>query len=400
MCHRTGIRAGPIADGGARVRFIHTSDWHLGRLLAGMRLTDDQAHALDGLVELVRETRPDAVIVAGDVYDRSVPPPEAVALLDDTLTRLSETCGAVIVIAGNHDSPERLGFGSRLLARAGVHVTGVLQADPESVLVDAADGPVRVWALPYADPAVVRSVLGDDSLRGHDEAAGAMLDRIRAAFVPGERNVLVGHEFVAGGVETSDSERPLTVGGTAQVGVERFAGFDYVALGHLHRPQGVGGARVRYSGSLLKYSTAEAEHEKAVAIVDLGTPGTDPEVRLAALPVRRDVRVVRGTLADLVAGTAGTGDDYVFALLTDTGPLFDPMGQLRAVWPNCLGFKRDREIEPTGGHLPAAETVRKQDVTDLFAGFFEYVMKEPLADDLRAEFVAVVDAGDAEKRGE
>jgi exonuclease SbcD len=379
--------------------FIHTGDWHLGRLFAGMRLTDDQAFALEGLVGLVRDVRPDAVLVAGDVYDRAVPPPEAVALLDETLTRLAETGTSVVVIAGNHDSPERIGFGSRLLSRSGVHVAGPVGRDPMSIVLETGDGPVRVWMLPYADPATVRSVLCDDGLRGHDEAVGALLDGIRAAMVPGQRNVLVGHEFVAGGVETTDSERPLTVGGTAQVARERFAGFDYVALGHLHCPQSVGGNDlVRYSGSLLKYSVAEATHAKSVSVVELGAGGP-PRIEEVALPVRRDVRTVKGALASLVSDAPSAGrDDYVFALLSDTAPLFDPMGELRSVYPNCVGFARDHAFEPEGRLVPDAASLRALDVATLFAGFYESVTGEPLTDAQREEFVEVADGADPAER--
>jgi exonuclease SbcD len=382
-------------------RFIHTADWHLGRLLAGMRLTDDQAFALDGLVELVRDTRPDAVLVSGDVYDRAVPPPEAVELLDDTLTRLAETGAAIVLIAGNHDSPERIGFGSRLLARSGVHVAGPVGPETLSVLIEAEDGPVRVWMLPYADPALIRCALQDDALRGHDEAVGAMIDRVCARFAPGERNVLVGHEFVAGGIETTDSERPLTVGGTAQVARERFKGFDYVALGHLHRPQSVGGASVRYAGSLLKYSVAEVGHAKSVSLTDLGAAGAQPGIEEVALPVRRDVRCVSGTLAELVgiAPTSGR-DDYVQALLTDTGPLFDPMAELRSVYPNCIGFTRASALAlgaPDG--RTGVEALQTMDVVSLFGGFFESVMGEPIKDEERAEFIEVVDGASSLERG-
>lgn len=378
-------------------RFIHTGDWHLGRLLAGMRLIDDQAHALDGLVDLVREVRPDAVLVAGDVYDRAVPPPEAVALLDDTLTRLAEAGAAVIVIAGNHDSPERIGFGSRLLARSGVHVAGPVGTAAGSVLLDTGDGPVRVWTMPYADPAVVRCVLADEELRGHDEAAGALIDRIKAAWRPGERNVLLAHEFVTGGIETTDSERPLTVGGTAQVARERFDGFDYVALGHLHRPQAVGGDTVRYAGSLLKYSIAEAGHVKSVAVVELGTGGAAPRVEQVSLPARRDVRTVRGPIRGLVAEAPDLGrDDYIFAVLSDTGPLYDPMGELRSVYPNCVGFARERSFEPASrGLVPDAASLRALDIVTLFDGFFETVTGAALTDSQRAEFVAAADGSPA-----
>jgi exonuclease SbcD len=217
--------------------------------------------------------------------------------------------------------------------------------------------------------------------------------------VAGERNVLVGHEFVAGGVETTDSERPLTVGGTAQVARERFDGFDYVALGHLHRPQAVGGDAVRYAGSLLKYSTAEAEHTKSVAIVELGASGTPPRVEEVPLPVRRDVRTVTGPLASLVADAPPQGrDDYVFAVVSDTGPLYDPMGALRSVYPNCIGFTRERALETVRPSGLDAASLRSLDVATLFAGFFESVTGEPLTGEQRAEFVEVADDASAAER--
>jgi len=276
-------------------------------------------------------------------------------------------------------------------------MAGPLTADVASVALPTDEGPVRLWLLPYADPSVVRFVLDDDALRGHDEAVAAMLARVRAAFRPGERNVLIAHEFVAGGVETADSERPLTVGGTAQVACERFDGFDYVALGHLHRPQAPGPG-LRYAGSLLKYSVAEAEHSKSVSVVELGAAGSASRVEEVALPVRRDVRVVSGVLDAIVADAPPQGrDDYVFALLQDTGPLYDPMAALRGVWPNCIGFRRDRELDLAQGQpsLDAAQ-LRSRDVTALFSGFFQHVCGEDLTQTQRDTFVAIADAAASE----
>ena len=239
-----------MIGGDGTARFIHTADWHLGRPLASVRLTDDQAYALEGLCGLVAEVRPDAVLISGDVYDRSVPPPEAVELLDDTLTRIAGLGAAVCVVAGNHDSPERIGFGARLLAPSGVHMAGPLTADVASV----------------------------------------------------------------------------------------------------------------------------------------------------ALPVRRDVRVVSGVLDAIVADAPPQGrDDYVFALLQDTGPLYDPMAALRGVWPNCIGFRRDRELDLAQGQpsLDAAQ-LRSRDVTALFSGFFQHVCGEDLTQTQRDTFVAIADAAASE----
>lgn len=375
------------------MRIIHTADWHLGRVFYGVQLTDDQAHALDGLVALAAQVRPDAIIIAGDVYDRAVPPPEAVALLDETLWRLVETGAAVVVIAGNHDNAERLGFGARLLARSNLHVVGPIGAEPVSVAVGSGPGAGRIWAMPYADPAIVRSVLEDDTLRGHDEATAARADRIRAVMSRDEVNMLVGHAFVTGGVTTEDSERPLTVGGSGEVGLRRFDGFDYVALGHLHRPQQVGSARVRYAGSLLKYSIAEAEHTKSVTVVEVDRPGAEPRVQEVSLPVRRDVRVVRGELRKLVDDAPlQNRQDYVHAELEDVGPQFDALGELRRVYPNAIGFRRLAAEVAAGPSGLRASEVAKQDPASLFAGFFEHVTGGQPTSEQREVFTRIADA--------
>ena len=375
------------------MRIIHTADWHLGRLFYGAHLTDDQAHTLDGLVALAAEVRPDAIIIAGDVYDRAVPPPEAVALLDETLWRLVETGAAVVVIAGNHDNAERLGFGARLLARSNLHVVGPISVEPVSIAVGSGPGAGRIWTMPYADPAIVRAVLGDDTLRGHDEATAALTDRIRASMSPDECNVLVGHAFVTGGVVTEDSERPLTVGGSGEVGLHRFDGFDYAALGHLHRPQQVGSARVRYAGSLLKYSIAEAGHCKSVSVVDVDGPGLEPRIQEVSLPVRRDVRVLRGELRALVEqAPPDNRQDYVYCELEDQTPQFDALGELRRVYPNAIGFRRLTAEVVAGPTGLCASEVAKQDAASLFAGFFEHVTGGQPTSEQRDIFARIADA--------
>jgi exonuclease SbcD len=367
------------------VRFIHTADWHLGRIFYGVGLTDDQAVVLTQFCDLARDLKPDAIVISGDVYDRAFPPPEAVALLDETLTRLVSECRVpVIVIAGNHDSPERLGFASRVLERSGLHLVGPLTAEPVSVLVPAPDAPVRFWAIPYADPPVVADVLEDDSLHGHEAAMAAVLARVRGGALSGgpaagERAVLVAHAFVVGG-EASDSERPLSVGGTGQVPLEHFGGFSYVALGHLHRPQAVGSERVRYAGSLLKYSFAESEHRKSVSLVELGQNGT-VRVEEYALQPRRGVRRLRGTLAELLAPPPlSERDDYVSVELTDRTLVYNPLERLRVVYPNVMCASRAESERPEGASsAPRAEDLVGLGMAELFGMFYEHALGEPLA---------------------
>ncbi|HSI34210.1 MAG TPA: exonuclease SbcCD subunit D, partial [Tepidisphaeraceae bacterium] len=354
------------------MRFIHTADWHLGRLFHGVHLTEDQRYALLQLVDLVRETKPDAVLVAGDIYDRAIPPPEAVDLLDEVLCKIVlEAKVPVVLIAGNHDSPHRLNFGSRLLKDNRLYVTGQMTAAIRPVTFADAFGEVRVYPVPYAEPATVREALGDGAgpCVCHDSAMREVCGRIRAGH-EGGRSIMVGHAFVMGGAEC-ESERPLSVGGAGTVAAGHFAGFDYVALGHLHAPQTIwNGERreasndgstptpvesdrgaslvsrsiatqVRYSGSLLKYSFDEADQAKGVYVVEMDGDGRCAVESIHLTP-KRDVRRVSGTMADLLAGD-GDGksrDDYVEVTILDDGPVIDPVGRLRQVYPNVMQIKR------------------------------------------------------------
>ena len=373
------------------MRFLHTADWHLGRLFHARSLVDDQAHVLDQFVALVRDTRPDAVLIAGDVYDRAVPPPEAVNLLDETLSRIVIGEGVpVIMIAGNHDSPDRLGFGSRLLAARRLTIASRPCAEVEGIVFDDAHGRVVVYPLPYSEPAVVRDAFALETA-DHDIALGHQLEAIRACHAAGDRSVVLAHAFFAGAA-SCESERPLSVGGSGAIAATRFAGFDFVALGHLHRPQRLGSGNIGYSGSLLKYSLSEADHEKSVSVVELGAHG-DVRVERVALKPRRDLRVIRGDLAALIA--AGRDDDaredYVFASLTDGGALLDPVVRLREVYPNVVGCERlvlGEGGAPRGG---ASRGQRDLDTGQLFGDFFREVTGEPLAEPAREALLAVID---------
>ena len=392
------------------MRLIHTADWHLGRLFHNQHLTADQDHVLKQLVDLAAEVKPAAVIVAGDLYDRAVPPTEAVELLDGVLTELVDRLGIpVIAIAGNHDSAARVGFGSRLLRERGLHLVGELPQAASPIVLRDEHGPVRVSALPYADPAEARAVYDAAGIHDQQAVTSAGVARVLAAAGPHERHVLVAHAFVAGGVE-SESERPLSVGGAQQVSVGTFAGFDYVALGHLHRPQRCGSDAIRYAGSLLKYSFAEHAHEKSVCVVDIGPPGSAEgeagsegraavAVETVALRPRRDARRVEGTLAELLERGASDPrrDDYVLASLLDRGALLDPIGQLRAVYPNTLAIER-----PLYEVIGAADQRRPRPGSvgdlELFGTFFRYATGDDLSVAEQAELAAVIDSLDRRRR--
>jgi exonuclease SbcD len=356
-------------------RLLHTADWHLGRIFFNVSLLDDQAHALEQVAEVARDTRADALVIAGDIYDRAVPPADAVRLLDETLKRLALDLNlAVVIIAGNHDSAERLGFGAALMEDRRCFVRGPL-ADPLApITIDGRDGAARIFPLPYAEPALVRQVLGASDLHSHDAALGALVRRLGA--LPKDLpNIAVGHCFVGGGA-VCESERPLSVGGAGQVSAAHFAGFDYVALGHLHRPQAFrsadGHERVQYSGSLLKYSFSEAAHEKSLSLVELGAG--PPQVTRLALTPRRDLRIIEGYLTALLNGPppGESADDYLLIRLLDRGALLDPMGRLRRAYPNALHLERPPLAQTGEGRGPNREQLARGDAA-LFADFFTQV---------------------------
>jgi exonuclease SbcD len=382
------------------LRFIHTADWHLGRLFHGGHLTDDQAHVLEQLVDLCRETKPDALLVAGDVYDRAVPPPEAVGLLDDVLSRLVLDLEVpVVMIAGNHDSPGRLHFGARLLAGRRLYVSGQFVGRCEPIIFHDAHGPVHVYPLPYAEPSTVRCTLASDAVVDHDSAMRATVKAIRDTHPAGVRSILVAHAFVAG-ASGCESERPLSVGGAGTVDAGCFAGFAYVALGHLHRPQiisvdGVGA--VRYAGSLLKYSFDEADQTKSVTVVEMDANGVCRCEAIAFSP-RREVRRISGLLAELLTPSPAVNghDDYLEVTLLDAGPVLDAVGRLREVYPNVAELKR---IERKPDDVAAARLDhRRATDMELFRAFFRHVTAKDLDQPQEAAFAGVVEEMRAKER--
>lgn len=383
------------------MRFIHTGDWHLGRQLHRRSLIEDQAWWLDRFVECVAEKRPDAVVIAGDVYDRAVPPAEAVALLDDTLTRIVRGLGVpVVMIAGNHDGPERVGFASRVLDEAGLFVSGRLGEEVPSCVIGEGEEAVRFWMLPYADPIITRSVLSAPDVHDHEAAVEACVERIRAAGATEPLQVLVTHHFVAGGL-TSDSERGLTVGGTGAVGASVFEGFDYVALGHLHKRQTLAEGRIHYPGSALKYAFDETSQSKAVSLVELTADG--PVIETIELGALRDVRRVTGRYTEVLERAAQDDrrDDYIEVILDEVAMPPDARGRLEELYPNLMSVSRTIEVRgpDSGDDGPATHQVERMSDEELFERFFENVTGEPMAQDQRAVLIELLgDLGGREAR--
>lgn len=360
------------------MRFIHTADWHLGLIMNGRHLTEDQSFVLDQIVEIARDSRADAVVIAGDVYDRAVPPPEAVALLDDVLSRLVLGLGTpVILIAGNHDSPQRIEFGARVLRERGLHVAGTPRNDRAPVIVGRSGDAVCFHAAPYLEASRVVSSGNQDSL----DLYGTALSRIAHAAPSGVISVLVAHAFVQGG-RASESERPLFMGGLEGLHPNVFSHFHYTALGHLHRPQTVSSERIAYSGAILKYSLSEVDHVKSVSLVEPGPQGFVKSERIPLVP-RHDLRIIKAEFAEVIKGPqeGESPDDYVVVVLSDTDPVLDAMDRIREVYPNCLSAQRACLLETPSLTDDACATAERPrlDHETLFARFFKDVAGEELS---------------------
>ena len=386
------------------MKILHTGDWHLGKIVNQVYMTEDQEFILDELIRIIEEEEPDVLVIAGDIYDRAVPPVEAVELLDRTFSRiLREIRIPIIAIAGNHDSPERLGFCSGIMEGSGLFIEGGLKEAIRKVTLTDSLGPVNFYLIPYADPPEARAVLKDEEIRSHEDAFKAVLNRIRKTMDPQERNVVVGHGFITGAaaLEQSDSERPLSIGGTDYVDAELFQGFEYTALGHLHSAQKVTEAGIRYAGSLLKYSFSEVRHHKSAALVTLQEKGEAAEIELKPLKPIREMRIIKGRLSELIkAGEEEKSQDYIRAVLTDEGELIDPMNKLRTVYPNVLELVREGRDRTAGdSRTSAGEGYKHKTKMELFRSFYENITGEELTQDKEEVMLLVIGQVDKEERG-
>ncbi|WP_028670905.1 exonuclease SbcCD subunit D [Saccharospirillum impatiens] len=371
------------------MKLLHTSDWHLGRQFHNQSLLADQAGVLDQLIAYVESESIDVVLIAGDIYDRSVPPAEAVTLLNQTLRRLCvDLAVPVIMISGNHDSPERLGFGAGMMQGAGLHILSDLAQVDTPVVIPHADGDVAFYGIPYCQPEHVRSVFGEN-VRSFDEAHTFLVDRVKSAFQPGQRRVLLSHCFVSG-AEESDSERPLSLGGADTVRWQPMREFDYVALGHLHAPQYRGVAHIRYCGSLMKYSFSEVTQKKGVTRVDLPASG-DVDVTALPLAPSHDLRILEGEFDTLMAQGKDDPrhDDYLLVRLTDTRAILDTLNQLRQVYPNVLHLEKPGLAPDRPAQLASREQLKRTEL-ELFADFFEQTQGEALSDAQREALTTVI----------
>lgn len=361
------------------MKLIHLSDLHLGKRVNGFSMLDDQRYILREILKIIDRETPDGILIAGDVYDKSVPPAEAVALLDEFLVELSRRQLQVYLISGNHDSPERLAFGGRLMDQSGVHVAPVYDGRIVSFTQQDRWGSVEIFLLPFLKPAHVRRFFPDDPIDSYTDALRTVLSH--AAVPTNKRTVLVTHQFVTG-ASRCDSE-DLSVGGSDNVDAAVFASFDYVALGHIHNPQSAGAPHIRYCGTPLKYSFSEAAHEKSVTVVELGQKG---EVDIRAIPLHplRDMAELRGTYESLTYRGFYEGttypQDYLHITLTDEEDIPDAISKLRVIYPNLMQLSYDNARTRAGALAAPTEQTAQQSPLELTEIFYEGQNGQPMSD--------------------
>lgn len=368
------------------MKFLHLADLHLGKRVNGFSMLEDQAHILRQILAILDDEQPDGVLIAGDVYDKSVPSVEAVELLDGFLTELRARGVPVLLISGNHDSPERLAFGGRVMDSCGIHISPVYDGALAPVTLQDAFGPVHVWLLPFVKPAHVRRWFPDADIESYTDAmaeAVAHMDIDTAA-----RNVLVTHQFVTGGARSGSEE--LSVGGTDNVDSGVFAPFDYVALGHLHGAQHIGRETIRYAGSPLKYSFSEARQHKSVTVVTLGEKG-DVQVRTVALTPLRERREIRGSYDELTARSfyehTTYRSDYLHLILTDEQDVFDAMSRLRTIYPYLMTLDYDNARTRAAGGMSVPAWMGRRTPLELFEALYKRQNHQPMSE-VQREYIA------------
>lgn len=360
------------------MKFLHLSDLHIGKRVNEFSMLEDQEYILTKIINIIDEEKPDAVVIAGDVYDKSVPSAEAVQLFDDFLCRLAQRKLQVFVISGNHDSAERMAFGGRLMDISGVHMSPVYNGKVEAISLDDEFGKVNFFMLPFVKPANVRRFFEDAQIESYTDAVRVAVENMNVN--ADERNVIVTHQFVTG-AEKCESEE-ISVGGSDNVDASVFDCFDYVALGHIHGPQNIGSERVRYCGTPLKYSFSEAKHKKSVTVVEMGEKGS-LEIRTIALEPKRDMREIRGTYAEITLkeNYINTNtDDYMHITLTDEEDIPDAIGKLRVIYPNLMKLDYDNKRTRSSAKLDIIENIEQRSPLDLFAEFYEKQNNQPMTD--------------------
>ena len=356
---------------------VHLSDLHLGKRVNGFSMLEDQRYILERILTIIDDEKPQAVVIAGDVYDKPVPPAEAVELFDDFLVKLARRNLTVFVISGNHDSPERLAFAARLMDGSGVHMAPVYNAMVQPFFLEDEFGPVGFYSLPFLKPAHVRRFFPGETIESYTDALRTAVNDLRADMKT--RNVLITHQFVTGAA-VCDSET-VSVGGTDNVDAAVFDGFDYVALGHIHGPQSVGRQTLRYCGTPLKYSFSEANHKKSVTVVELRQKGS-VAVRTVPLTPLRELREIRGSYEELTlrANYQGSNtEDYLHVTLTDEEDVPNALDRLRTIYPNIMKLDYDNTRTRAAQWIPDQTEMEHKSELELFQDFYAQQNGKPMS---------------------
>lgn len=362
------------------MKFIHISDLHIGKRVNEYSMLEDQEYILTKIINITDEQKADCVIIAGDIYDKSVPSAEAVELFDDFLVHLSKRNLKVFVISGNHDSPERIAFGGRLMTQSGIYMSPVYDGDISPVVLEDEFGKINIWMLPFVKPSHVRRYNEEAQIFSYTDAMAVAIGNLDID--ENQRNIMITHQFVTGATRTESEE--ISVGGTDNVDVSVFDSFDYTALGHIHRPQNCKSEKVRYCGTPLKYSFSEAGDEKSVTVAELKAKGT-LEIKTVPLVPLRDMVEIKGKydeimLRDFYRDTTYQ-EDYVHITLTDEEDIPDAVGKLRTVYHNLMKLDYDNTRTGTVNIIDGAGDVEKKSPFEHFAEFYEMQNNQSMSDE-------------------
>lgn len=371
------------------MRFLHLSDLHIGKRLNEFSLLEDQAYILGQILEITKSEQPDGVLIAGDVYDKAAPSAEAVGLFDDFLTRLSRSGTAVFLISGNHDSPERVAYGSRILDRCRIYLSPLYEGKTEPVILKDEIGEVAVYLLPFLKPAMLRRFWPEEEIGSYTDALRLAVGAMDIS--PSRRNILVAHQFVTGASRCESEE--VTIGGLDNVDASVFAAFDYVALGHIHSPQSIG-ETIRYCGTPLKYSFSEAGQEKSVTVVELSEKGS---LQLRTIPLKplHDLRELRGRYGELTARSFYEGtptEDYLHIVLTDEEDVLGAAEKLRTIYPNLMKLSYDNRRTRSDRVLESASGVEEKSPLELLSELYRLQNNQEMSEEQQTYAASVFEA--------
>ena len=362
------------------MKLIHLSDLHLGKRVNEVSMIEDQEYILHQIIRIIKDENADAVLLSGDIYDKSVPSAEAVTLFDEFLSRLAQLQVQVFAISGNHDSPERLAFGNRLMEGAGIYMSPVYNGYLAPLQLSDEHGIVNFWLLSFIKPAHVKRFYPDETIESYTDAVRVTIEKMEIDNT--QRNVLLTHQFVTGASVDPDGSEEISVGGSDNVDAAVFEDFDYVALGHIHGPQNIGSNKIRYCGTPLKYSFSEVNHYKSVTVVEFGTKG-ELELHTTPLIPRHDMRIVRGSFEEVTdkAFYEGTAtDDYLQVTLTDEDDVPEAIGKLRVIYPNIMKLTYDNTRTRTNQLIDGAEDVERKSPLQLFGELYEQQNNQPMSE--------------------